>query len=619
MRHGLYDEAEVDLLAAIERRTEDGRWARTYGLHFLPEYFPNRELGIIHYERADYARAESLLERSYTQQPTARGAHYLDNVRERRVRDSGEDKQDPTIEIVNSYPAGPLADLSVAIQVNVSDDTYIRAVTVNGQVLPLDVTKKAVSFERPIDLGAGDNTIVVSATDIVGHSVSKKLVLHTDHDGPAVSAEILAQTGGIQGHIVDETDVASLEIAGQPIPLQSAGSGAYTFTVQGISAGAGLDFVCRDTLNNVTRGRLNPDASRTARAVQTAANLEGRAFREWIAELQPETRAAPALAVRFTNLAEGQRYFGEDLIAGLSIDADAPIDAVEIDGQILPGIVSDAAAQQVTRRVSLSEVGPREIVARVRCRDGRVAESKVTIERQLPQALENAERLRVALLGNLWTGATDDAAALVGYFTSELPAAIRKTDRFSVVDRDSLALVLDEQELSQMLSKEGERIRVGQINQADFLLVGDVRRFGENLELVLHILSAATGSENVVDVYGIGATSDDLGELTQILGDRLAQEFPMVRGSIVSVAGSGRKLNTSLNRQDRLWPSFPVLVYREVEVFDPSTGQSLGKDFVPLADGQFSSVGRENSVVSLTAEVASGDVKAGAGDFVITK
>lgn len=42
-----WEAAKGEFERALRKRGEDGIWALTYGMHRLPEYFPNRELGII--------------------------------------------------------------------------------------------------------------------------------------------------------------------------------------------------------------------------------------------------------------------------------------------------------------------------------------------------------------------------------------------------------------------------------------------------------------------------------------------------------------------------------------------------------------------------------------------
>ena len=75
-----YEDAIGDFTQAINQRPGDQRMARTYGMHFI-DYFPHRELGIIHYQRGDLAAARKELELSLSQYPSAKARYYLDRVR----------------------------------------------------------------------------------------------------------------------------------------------------------------------------------------------------------------------------------------------------------------------------------------------------------------------------------------------------------------------------------------------------------------------------------------------------------------------------------------------------------------------------------------------------------
>ena len=187
MRYGHYEDAEVDFRIAMSKRTSDTRWARTYGLHFLPEYFPNRELGISLYERGAFPDSERFLELSYGQQGTARAAYYLDRVRERRVRNGNEDTEPPRIEFEQGPLGSPTAALEHRIVATIVDDTYVRSVEVNGKPILLPISARSYAVDTIIPLRAGTNTIRVAATDIVGRRSVQEIEIPTDHDGPALS------------------------------------------------------------------------------------------------------------------------------------------------------------------------------------------------------------------------------------------------------------------------------------------------------------------------------------------------------------------------------------------------------------------------------------------------
>ena len=58
-----WQEAIADFQAAIRKRQNDERQARTYGLHFL-DYFAHRDLGIVYYRLKQFPEAIAELEKS---------------------------------------------------------------------------------------------------------------------------------------------------------------------------------------------------------------------------------------------------------------------------------------------------------------------------------------------------------------------------------------------------------------------------------------------------------------------------------------------------------------------------------------------------------------------------
>ena len=73
-----WEYAEGEFLRALKVRPEDTRWyVITYGEHTLPEYFPNRELGITYYNLDDFENALRYLSISYAQCPSAKSIYYI--------------------------------------------------------------------------------------------------------------------------------------------------------------------------------------------------------------------------------------------------------------------------------------------------------------------------------------------------------------------------------------------------------------------------------------------------------------------------------------------------------------------------------------------------------------
>jgi tetratricopeptide (TPR) repeat protein len=72
----------LDLRPGATFGMDEERWRiRTYGLHFINGYFPNRELGVCWYELGDFTNAEHFLARSLEKEPSGRAKYYLNLAR----------------------------------------------------------------------------------------------------------------------------------------------------------------------------------------------------------------------------------------------------------------------------------------------------------------------------------------------------------------------------------------------------------------------------------------------------------------------------------------------------------------------------------------------------------
>lgn len=198
-------EAESDFRAALAGRAADQLWPRTYGLHFVPEYFPNRELGIalFHQDRLDEA-IESL-ERSVSQRFSARAGYYLTLARRQSVQNTGSDTQPPTIEIASQTSAQPVSAYEAVIAGVARDDSYVAAIYVDEQPVPVQLAASEVPFHYPCTLQPGDNTVVVRVEDITGKTTSTEVQLLADVDGPSVVFDSPVRIPGVvRGEIFDQ-------------------------------------------------------------------------------------------------------------------------------------------------------------------------------------------------------------------------------------------------------------------------------------------------------------------------------------------------------------------------------------------------------------------------------
>lgn len=587
---GFYAEAMDDLRIAASLRSEDQRWARTYGLHFLPEYFPNREMGIALYHEGKIDEAQRRLEASLAQEPSALAEHYLDLVRAAKIQAGGGDSTPPVVD-------ARLSDENDALVLSASDDHFLANILVDDQPAFTGPAETNTTVRHPVTLRPGANTFTVVATDLLGNRTESVVQVEHDADGPAV--QFVADAG--LGEAWDPSGVAAVEINGIAVALQPQPDGAVRFRA---SPTAPAMFVARDRRGNVTEGRV-PAADGT-RAASRIAPLR-------LAAAQENTFAASALVraqlaqetadgegeIAFTNLTDGQRYLMDEIVVGLEARDPAGIREIRLDNVPLAGTPQGATHLHLSRRLRLAAMGPHQVVAELVDANGTIHTRTVTIERS-PTALElPEERLRVALLGSLWDGAGERVEGEAAFTAEELARAIFIRRRFDLLSRDALPRVLEEQELRAVLGAREDADTLRAIAQADVFAVGKVRRTGDTVEIVLQAVSGTSAAVLAyADVAGEVKTLDDLRALTRDLALRFEQEFPRVAGKIVQ-AGD-KACYTGLGEADRVRSDLPCVVYRlGADIVDPGTGAVLGKPVEILARGQFSEVRRQLSRIAL--------------------
>lgn len=81
MKIGKWRDAIDDYYLVLVKQKKDRKNARTYGMNFIREFTPNRDLGIAYYQIGEFESAEQYLEISCQQLPTELGKEYLEKTK----------------------------------------------------------------------------------------------------------------------------------------------------------------------------------------------------------------------------------------------------------------------------------------------------------------------------------------------------------------------------------------------------------------------------------------------------------------------------------------------------------------------------------------------------------
>ncbi len=617
---GFYPEAQRDLESAIKGRNRDQLWPRTYGLHFVPEYFPHRELGVALYHQNQYSAGIMHLELSLNQRYSARAAYYLDKSRKRLLEKSGTDAAPPVIEIKET--ANTVSSMELEVAGIVRDDTFVAGITVNGAPVDIKVSGPSISFRQPVALKPGQNDVEITAADLLGKSTSTRVPVILDVEGPAVSFdEPLSLPGVLQGAAMDRTNVKAFRVASKEATLTNEnGVTLFSLAISSQEMTSPLVYECEDGLGNITQGVL-PTTAPAQRSLSIMFPLGSRMANMVAHGLSMLLGVTPdstgAITVALNNLQDGQQYFMDEIVVAMDVRTTTAIDKVSLNGEAIP-IVRGRANVHLSRRVRLEE-GENPIQAAATDSNGRSGEDRKTVLRSPTEIEMTKGKLALAFLGNVSEAKNPETAQDAEYILGALAGTRTVQKRFTLVDRDLIKSLLAEQELSTALSSEKGKLQLGKMVPADVMLAARIRRDQDSIEIVLEGSSTETGVR-VAPRVDVAGPYQELDRLIADLGVRLAQEFPRVRGRVLEWAAP--EVTCDLKENQGLRESLKCLVYRTEPVKDPSTGEVLGDKPVIIGEGLVNGVGPRFCTLEMKPAAENqppAELPIEVGQYVVTK
>ena len=616
-KRGEFDRAEQDFRTAILSRREDALWPRTYGMHFIPEYFPHRELGVSLYYQDDLEASVEHLRSSLDQQFSARAAYYFKQAQQRRVASMG-DTTPPSLEVRIDQKG--LSESQVTFAAVARDDGFVSAVEVNGASIDIRVIDPEVPFSCPVTLAPGANLVRVRIVDLAGNEFADDITLEADLDGPAVSFDTpVAVPGVITGVVFDRSGVAALTVGGTEARLVQQEEGLYRFEIAVRSPSTPLDFRCRDALGNTTDGLvpLPDDKGDQPAPLALASNDPAHGTMVMAASV---VKSEP-LRIRLDNIPEGAAYYQQEIIVALNARSKAPIERLTLLGEEVD-VVPARNDVYITRRVRL-DPGDNALEAAVVDIEGNQAADARSVRLEESELDNMKNKLAVAMMAksipadDLTRGVIDGLHALRDSNVGASNNGETLQGRFSVVSRENLEAVLREQELSAELASTERALLLNKLIPFEVLLQIQANLDNGTLEIVADGVSSEKGVyvTGRVDVAG---DEKDADELLEQLVVRILQEFPRARGEVI--AWDNPEVTSTLTAGQGTRAHSKCLVYRLAEILHD--GQVLGSKPEIIAEGFITSTGSKFSTADLfklTGEGELKELKLGAGDYVILK
>ncbi|MBI5092722.1 MAG: hypothetical protein HZB26_09815 [Candidatus Hydrogenedentes bacterium] len=592
-----YQQAEADLREAIRGRSVDTWSARTYGLHFV-EYFPNRELGVACFHLGRLDDAETYLNTSLRQIDTERAHHYLDLVKKERIA-KGELKNDTPPALGASVIDGAvLASREIPLNIRATDNLGVETVKVNGQPLHQRGSALEVAFQQDLVLDEGMHTIAIDANNLGGIASSQSITLNVDISGPSIGifeppSDLVtdAVTVKLRGGAADATGLAAVKLDDKVLADAKGAREASFESELALKDGANqFVIIATDTAGNETRSAVSVYKGTRDKTAAFLMGLPDRLL-EPLRFAHVRFSAPPIMLPGLANRVKPAVATAGGAASPIEIelkypkeDTDSHKSEVRVTGRIVTenkvaGLefngqkyaVLAAPVVEFSKRIVLAQ-GENPIRIAATDDQGHAANKEVKVVGQ-PVTLDTPDsKMSVSVMA--FGGAAEES--LRQSLRAQTESRLIDRKRFDMVDRQRLAEVLQEQQLSAALADPDRAIQLGKVIPANVFLVGEVIDRGKALEVYTRVVSTETSE--IVGKFDIHiddkSDADKMKFGVDAIAEGMTKSYPRVTGDTVKV--DGKNLVFNFGKEEGVQPGMYVLiVHQEDPVKDDKTGEIL--------------------------------------------
>jgi hypothetical protein len=183
-------------------------------------------------------------------------------------------------------------------------------------------------------------------------------------------------------------------------------------------------------------------------------------------------------------------------------------------------------------------------------------------------------------------------------FQDRLIDSLVNQNRFRVVERAKLDVILQEQKLSGTeLIDKNTALRLGKLVAAQSIVTGSIIETGTGTEIVARLVDTETSEIlDGEDAYDEVKGPAGLRSLAEGMAVKFHRAFPLLDGLVLQQRGTA--IFTDLG-QDKIKLNRRLLVFREEPLKHPVTGKILGADNVIVGRARVSQVMPEMSKADL--------------------
>jgi hypothetical protein len=526
---------------------EDQWRVRTYGMHFLEGYFPNRELGVALFTLGQDQEALRFLEKSMSQTPSGRAKHYLNRVRERLL--AGQPVAPPEI-VADATARERWTNLRKrAVTGTARAPGRVRAVEINGRPQFIELAQSDWAFRDTLPLSRGVNRITITARDLAGQETRQDWTWLADWDSPRLEIHrVEAHADGWRVEAVCGDDQALRVVrVGDRVVLDSAGREEtrrvpFQFLVP---MNSDVLVTGEDYAGNRLRQAVSPAS--LVNALRDSAHRQYAQLGGGVPDAPPaddgaETADRLKPSLQLSGIEETTVVFDEEFFLDGQAQDGGGLASLSINGEELLEASSRGAIQSYFSRRLPLDAGTNAFEVVARDRAGNVNRKAFRVVRASPEYLDAEFRLTIGVPP--LTAAEDVALAQTAKRDLEQEIT-REPVRFHLLERDEgWDFILREQNLSLSdLSDPRAALRIGKMLPAELLLMGGLASHGRGLTIFIKVVESGNGQVLFIeDVYGDPATPAFSQQLAG-LAKKIKQRFPLVEGAVVETRGERVTLN----------------------------------------------------------------------------
>lgn len=568
---------------------EDQRRAKTYGLHFLDDYFPHRELGVCYFFLADLEAAERELRRSLDVIRTSRAMHYLNEVhREKlklREREGVRHEHGPQIHVEEIGKSMLVATQQLRLTGTVDSPNLVAKLTVAERPVLLELAAGTVPFTMDVQLHPGSQKIRILAEDLAGKRSEWVTEVISDVQAPRID---LSPSSSSPDECLltvdDDLELSFLSVNGIVHPVPPA---SRRIRIDIATEGLAGDLVvkAKDTAGNPSALQV-PIADLQASLDECDRFFSGirLAAASWeFSAVPPHSTDSIGPQIRlFPEIGEEIIVTSSSYLFDMLLHDKGGLASLEIEANgetanrctVEPGVMMTRSAI----RIALNE-GVNEVKVTAKDRHGNGTQRNCRIVRRMDCLWRHELRMGAVLMPI----DLQDTTFLVPWGPRQtlLKELLLSPRRLRMVDRDAdtreqtlIERLLNHQAISTTSQVENIRPMV----KAEWILQAYTTRWSgrENWDMVVNVIDTDSGEIILTtDIHAIGTEQTVLATAMQALADKIRQRLPALSAPVIY---EGDSVCVAIGTRSQIVPGMRFLFLRGQEMEENRFSEPLQRE-----------------------------------------